>query len=178
MFGLVKTYFTIFFVFSFLYLLLLQTPLFASVKVLFYRGVLLLLFSFLCFVAGYFILRKKFGLREETFLAALVMSLSLHLAFFVVFPVTFERSITMFFLKELSSQTTYSGLCGGLTSKQAEESLIKDYIIGKGAVARRVEEQRIIGFVDNGNECIQITGKGRSFLEFAKMVNRIYGIEE
>lgn len=175
--GLVKTYLTVFLVFSLFYLLLFHSPLFSSVKVLFYRGVLLLLVSFLCFVSGYLILRKKIGLREETFFAALVMSLSLNLAFFVVFPVTFERSITMFFLKELSSETLSSDSCRGLAVEQAEESLIKDYIIGKQAVAKRVEEQKIIGFVEDRHKCIQITSKGRKFLDFAKMVNKIYGIK-
>ncbi len=169
MFGLVKTYLTVFLVFSLFYLLLFHSPLFSSVKVLFYRGVLLLLVSFWCFVSGYLALRKKIGLREETFFAALVMSLSLHLAFFVVFPVTFERSITMFFLKELSLEN--------LSSEQAEEILIKDYIIGKSAVAKRVEEQKIIGFVEDRNKCLQITGKGRKFLDFADMVNKFYGIK-
>ena len=192
MFGLVKNYFLIFLVFSLLYLLLFHSPLFSSVGVLFYRGVLLLLVSFLCFVFGYVALRKKIGFRTETFLAALVMSLSLHLAFFVVFPVTFERSITMFFLKELSLEA--------LPFEQAEEILIKDYIIGKQAVAKRVEEQKIIGFIsvtkddrtrarkprdsalgediiEDRNQYLQITNKGRKFLDFANIVSSIYGIE-
>ena len=177
MFGLVKTYFISFLAFSLFYLLLFHSPLFSSVQVLFYRGVLLLLVSFLCFVFGFVALRRKIGIGEETFFAALVVSLSLHLAFFVVFPVTFERSITVFFLGELSLQTASSGLCKGLATEQAEETLINDYIVGKGAVAKRVEEQKIIGFVDDSNECLQITDKGRKFLDFAKIVSKIYGIE-
>ncbi|MBM3205838.1 hypothetical protein FJZ41_03270 [Candidatus Shapirobacteria bacterium] len=178
MFKLVKPYLTIFFVFSIFYLLLFHSPLFSSVRVIFYRGVLLLLISFLCFVLGFFFLRRKVGIKEENFLAALVLSFSLHLTFFVVFPVTFERSVTMFFLRQLLSPTATSDSCPGLTPYQAEEALIEVYIRGKSAVAKRVEEQKIIGLVDDHDQCLQITDRGRTFLDFAKIVNKIYGLTE
>jgi amino acid transporter len=169
MFNLIKIYLTTFLVFSLFYLLLFQTPLFSSMGVLFYRGVLLLLFSFLLFVAGYFVLRKKIEIKEETFFAALVLSFSLHLAFFVVFPVTFERSVTMFFLRELS--------LAPVSSEDLEKTLIEDYVIGGNAVAKRIAEQKIIGFIDDRHEYLQITKKGRKFLDFADVISRIYGLK-
>ena len=178
MFKLVKTYLTIFLVFSLLYLLLFRSPLFSSVRVLFYRGVLLLLISFLVFIFGYLILRRVIDLGEETFLAALVLSFSLHLSFFVIFPVTFERSVTMFFLRQLASPTTASDSCRGLTPQQAEETLMRDYIVGKNAVTKRVEEQKIIGFIDDRHSCLRITNRGKGFLDFARIVNKVYGIAE
>jgi hypothetical protein len=76
-----------------------------------------------------------------------------------VFPVTFERSITMFLLNTLSNAS--STTCKGLSKEEMQTELINNYVIKIKAINKRVTEQQIIGFVSNSNSCIQLTPKSR-----------------
>lgn len=162
-------YFIFFCLFSFLFLFLFHTPLFGGQKVLFYRGLWLLGIATFIFALLSKWVTKKWKIKCETYIAVLVLSISLNLVFFIVFPVTFDRSVTMFLLNKISlhSPTTVSNL---------EESLIKKYIQENKAVQRRINEQSQIGFVSRENQEIILSEKAKKFLEFAGWVKRMYGI--
>jgi len=164
---LITVYLSVFFLFSLTYILLFHSPLFKNIDILFYRGIILLAVTGFLFLIAFIFLRNKVG--RETFLAALVMSLSLNLVFFVVFPVTFDRSVTMFFLNSLNEVPS-------LTHQQAENLLIKKYIKGKDAVKKRVKEQAVTGFISEKNGQIEITNKGKGFLRFSQIIDWLYGV--
>jgi len=164
---LISVYLSFLFIFSLIYILLFHSPLFKNIDILFYRGIILLAVTGLFFLLAFIFLRKKIG--AETFLAALAMSLSLNLAFFVVFPVTFERSVTMFFLRNLNKVSS-------LSHRQSQDLLIEKYIRGKDAVEKRVHEQAVTGFINEKNGQIKITNKGKKFIRFSQIIDWIYGV--
>lgn len=171
-------YFFVLILFTIIYFVLFRSPLFASQRVLFYRGILLLVFtiliSFFTMLIFYAICFKS---NCESFVAAIVLSASIHLSLFVIFPVTFERSLTMYLLSTLN-QNPYNNYCQGLTKSQLTEQLIDEYILKKDAARKRINEQKIINFLTEKEDCIQLTKKGSAFLKLSNMVKKIYGIDE
>lgn len=103
------------------------------------------------------------------------MMFAVHLSIFVVFPVTFERSVTTYLLSVLRNNYNNPS-CHGLTKPKLTEELINDYIIKKDAVAKRVEEQKIINFINTQGSCIQLTQRGLNFLDLSKIFKKIYGL--
>jgi hypothetical protein len=168
-------YFTTFIFFSVIYLLLFHTKLFFYQKVLFYRGIYFLVFTTLLFLIldllSYFLLFKK---HLDSLIAATLIIASIHLSIFVVFPVTFERSVTMFLLNTLSNAS--SATCKGLSKEEMQSKLINNYVIKNKAINKRVNEQQIIGFLSGSKDCIQLTPKSRQFLDMSKIIKRIYAI--
>jgi len=172
--GLAAVYLSVFFLFSLTYILLFHSPLFKGVDILFYRGIILLIVTGLLFLVAFIFLRNKVG--RETFLAALIMSLSLNLAFFVVFPVTFDRSVTMFLLNTLKQERS-SDCADGISKNRLQGYLINRYIIQNDAVGRRIKEQAIIQMIKKDGNCVDLTPKANNFLRFSKVINKIYGVE-
>jgi len=151
------------------------------IKIFFYKGLFiyaltLLVFSFIFILSS----RIKKWIKTESFIAALSLAFSLNFAFFIIFPVTFERSVTMYFLNQLEKvkkeNKSYSTCTNGLSFKQAEQSLIEGYIKGK-AVKKRVEEQKAAKTLDFKNDCIFITSRGERFLKFSEFIKTIYNIQ-
>ena len=153
----------------------MRTPLFASQKVLFYRGNMLLASTFLLLLIISLIFSKKIKISYESLFAALVMSASIHLALFVVFPVTFDRSVTMYLLNRLNS--SHSPSCQGLAPKQMENLLIDEYVKKDQAISRRIKEQSIINTIQSNNQCVSLTDRGQKFLTFSELIKQLYALE-
>jgi len=160
--------------FTVIFLGLFRTPLFGNQKVLFYRGNLLLVIAFLLTALVLYLVRNRSKVRFETALAALVLSASLHLAFFVTFPVTFDRSVTMYLLNRLESSKTAQ--CAGLSEQEMEQVFIKEYVKERQAMRRRIKEQSIINMLKESNQCVTLTPRGASFLRFSETVMRLYNL--
>jgi len=173
--NLFRIFFIYLFIFTGFYLTLFNTNIFSSQSVLFYRGLWLLATVTLIFISAVLFFYKKIGASLETLIAAILVSVSINLSFFVVFPVTFERSVTMFLLNTLKTSTDNS--CHGLTKSQLEKKLIEDYIIKKKAVDKRINEQSVIDFIKDKNQCIELTPKAIKFLEFSKIVGKYFKIK-
>jgi len=174
-FKIVFTYGLIFILFTIFYLVLFHTPLFSFQKVLFYRGVILLMVgTFFSLILSLFVF-KKIKISYETLFTAIVVAASINLSLFVVLPVTIERSVTMYLLNTLKDNNQRQ--CGGLTKKELEEKLINEYIIKRKAIDKRVNEQSIIDFVDEKNSCINITLKADNFLKLSKIIGAIYNLK-
>jgi len=150
------------------------------IKIFFYKGLFIYTLTLLVFSLIFiFSSSIKKWVKTESFIAALSLAFSLNFAFFIIFPVTFERSVTVYFLNQLEKakikNIDYPTCSGGLTYKQAEQSLIEGYIKGK-AVKKRVEEQKVAKTLDFKNDCIFITSRGKRFLKFSEFVKTIYNI--
>jgi len=170
-------YLTVFVSFSLFFLLLFHGPLFNNETVFFYRGLLLLTLTIFVFLPLILLTHLKLPKVDiESLIAAIVVSVAIHLSLFVVFPVTFERSITMYFLSSLQKSQP-SSMCSGLTKNQVEDLLINDYIIRKKAVDKRIQEQGEINFVNVKNNCIQITPRAVDFVNFSEFVKKLYNIK-
>ena len=171
---MIYTYLIIFSLFSVVFLIFLRLPLLASQSVLFYRGNLLLLLTFFLTLTIIFIIYKRIKIGFETLLAALVMSASIHLSLFVVFPVTFDRSVTMYLLNRL--QVSNSPTCSGLSPQAMENLFIKEYVKRDQAMARRIYEQSQINILQQNQNCVKLTKRGQDFLQFSKIIKKIYDL--
>lgn len=170
-----KIYFFVFILYSTIVFLFFRLSFFnIFTQVLFYKGLMILLISFLFIFIIFFFFSIKKKYHFELLFSALIFSFSLHLVFFVVFPVTFERSVTMYILNTLKNNQ--KNICGGLTKSQLEEKLINEYILKNDAVGKRINEQKIINFLNNDNKCLKITSKSENFLNFSEIIKKIYNI--
>jgi len=172
----IGVYFFILFIFSLSYLLLFHTEIFSGNKVLFYRGIILLILNTLVFIPTLLFFNKLFHgwIDLETFIATIVMSFSINLSLFIVFPVTFDRSVTMSLLQTLNDNNVQS--CQGLSKEKLQAHFIDEYVVRNKAVQRRIVEQSMIGMLKDNNNCIELTKTGERFLNFSKSVKQIYGI--
>jgi hypothetical protein len=87
----------------------------------------------------------------------------------VVFPVTFERSVTMYLLKTISQNQA-------ITKKDLEKKLIDEYILKNKALEKRLNEQKVINFIEVKNSKVYLTEKGKKFLKIANLIDKIFGI--
>jgi len=168
----------IFSIFSVIFLLSFRSPFFSNQKVLFYRGIeLLVMTTVATLIVTILVFRKQWKFKLETIVSALIFTFSIHLSFFVIFPVTFDRSVTMYLLETLK-QRGNSESCQGLSEEQLEEVFIKEYIRQNQAVNRRINEQLFIDFIKRHDQCVQLTDRGNKFLRLSEMITKIYALNQ
>lgn len=172
---IIFVYLTIFILFTAIYLFSFHTPIFSFQKVLFYRGVLLLFSTFFLFGLTIYLVNRIYKINIETLIAAIIISFSINLSLFVVLPVTFERSVTMYLLNTLKANSSNS--CHGLTKIELEKKLIDDYVIRNKAIDKRINEQKIISFLKEQNDCLQLNLNALNFLKYSKIIGKIYGLK-
>lgn len=176
-FRLLFFYFLIFIIFSFFYLVSFHSQMFLSQKVLFYRGIMLLPIAFFPTLFLSILLAKLLKFGYEIIFSSLVLVLSIHVCFFVLFPVTYDRSITMYILNSINNNNKKNYSCHGLTKKELQDKLINDYIIKKDAINKRLVEQTIINNIFLKDECIDLTNSGIGFLNLSKLIMYLYGLK-
>lgn len=175
---LLLIYSAVFVAISVAFFVLLRSPLFISQDVLFYRGIeLLVVITVLYAVVLAVYWWTKGVVHAESLVAAGIASLAIHVALFVVLPVTFDRSVTMYLLNTLGSapQTTS---CTGYSKDALETNFVEGYVDAQDAVGRRIKEQSIIGLVTPNEQCVELTARGHSFLNFASVVGKIYNLKQ
>lgn len=92
------------------------------------------------------------------------------LAFFVIVPVTLDRSISTFLLSQMDGW-------GGLTEPELRQTFEQDYLERNAAITRRLAEQLASGTIhrdDVGR--FALTSRGTLFLRAARMITRLYGV--
>lgn len=169
-------YILVFVFFTTIYLVSFHTPLFKSQEVLFYRGIALLFFTtFITLIFAMFCYLKWLKSNLESIIAAISFMFAIHLTIFILFPVTFDRSITMYILNDLNKNyKNYT--CNGLTKQKLASDLINDYTIEKDAIGKRLKEQSIINFINTNKQCIQITQRGIAFIDFSQVIKKLYDL--
>lgn len=176
MFPYFGIYIAVFILFTAVYVGLFYSSVFNFQHVLFYRGLLYLFLTCLCVLAVILLCSIQLKYRYlESMIAALVLAASIHLNFFVIFPVTFERSISMYLLTTLEKNGTTA--CGGLTKEQMREGLITTFIGEKDALQKRITEQSIINMIAEKNNCYTVTEQARRFLLFSTFIKSLYNIK-
>lgn len=171
-FYLPLVYFFGFLIFSFIYFFSFHLPIFSQDTVLFYRGLKLLFFTTLLFFLIIFFVKKKLlvNLSLEIIISILVFSFSLHLTLFVVFPVTFERSLTMFLLNKVNHNQ-------GVEKGKLEKILVEEYLLKNKALEKRIKEQKEIDFLIIKNNRVYLTKKAKAFLNLSLLIKKIYGVK-
>ena len=176
---IVKIYVFLPFVFTLIFFLLFHLNYFQMTNVLFYRGIFFLTITLiisLLLVGIAVYLKRGFLQYLESIIAVIFITTSIHLTLFVLFPVSFDRSLSVSLLNYLEKKAN-SKTCGGLSRNKLESELIRNYISKNKAVDKRLEEQKIINFIDGNNECIKITDKGINFLQFSNIIKYLYNFD-
>ena len=126
-----------------------------------------------------FLMDKKsfLKLRMESIFAIMVLSVSVNLSFFVIFPVTFDRSVTTYLLSTLDSRGEENGYCSGLKNTELEDYFINEYVQEEKAIERRIIEQSVTDFVREKDDCVWLTFKGKNFLNFMAIIKKMFAIK-
>lgn len=149
-----------------LYLALIASPLLASISLLFYRGVLVafagaMLLAMLATLAA----RRCTVLDLPTVVGAVALSLAFNISFLIVFPVTFDRSITMFLLARIEQRD------GQLDAQGLQQVYIHEYLGEMRQIDRRIREQAMSGNIRVEDGRIFITPQGRRLLRGGRVVS-------
>jgi hypothetical protein len=168
----VIAYIVTFTIFSIIFLTLFRLPFHLFNDVLFYKGLTYLIITTLLLTVVVIVLYEtNRNIKIESLIAAILVSASIHLSVFVVFPVTFERSVTMYLLNTINNQNDK-----GISNSALEYKLINDYIIDGKAPNKRIKEQSIIGFIEESDSKITLSDKAIKFLYFSKTIKNIYSL--
>lgn len=157
------------------YPLLFHSPLFESARVFFYRGIILaVLCSALQLLLNFLLLRVKLlrldlGIRD--LICACALTFSFNITFLIVFPVTFQRSVSTFLLAQLETKQET-----GLSKEDMEILLKEEYLLKGAAVSRRMQEQLITGNVTQVGDRFYLSSQGRNFMKSKNLVEKLYGI--
>jgi hypothetical protein len=156
-----------------LFAMLLRSGAFVAIDVLFYRGLAALVVSGLLLLGTLWALLRplpeRLGLTARDTWGAAIVALSLLLVVFVLGPVTFDRSISIFLLSQFE-------LAGAPLSEQsARDIFLHTYIDDWDQIGRRLREQEISGNLVRTPQGFMLTAQGRLLMETARVFSRIFG---
>ena len=154
------------------FVMLFQTDLWSGVTILFYRGLILLGVAFLMTLAAMAALAglgRPWGLHRRDTLGACVLSLSLNLSFFVIFPVTVDRSISVFLLGQMAAHPDE-----GFSAERARAIFEATYLGEFRQIERRLVEQSASGNVVLSGKEYVITPQGRAFIRLSELVAKAF----
>ncbi len=150
-----------------LYLALTWSPVFGSVDILFYRGLLLCVLSAALLAIALVVARRHWrSLEPISIIAAVAISLSVNLMFLIVLPVTIDRSISVFLLSEIDAHQA-----SPLTTAQLEDAFVQHYVRDMRQIDRRVREQTLSGTISADDGRIRLTPRGQRFLALARFLS-------
>jgi hypothetical protein len=147
---------------------LFRSGLLAQVNILFYRGLGLIALAFMATFAVLFAMARRgpiAGVRGRDAFSAAVLSLAFNLCFLVIFPVTIDRSISVFVLGQMAAHAdrTYSA------DEMAE--VFSDVYVGEDQqIERRLHEQLLSGNVERVGDGYRISGHGKAFIQTSKVI--------
>jgi hypothetical protein len=157
-----------------LFLLVSAVGLFGGVSILFYRGIVALVaLAPVMFIVLLLVLRLPWAARIFTArdaAAATLVAVSLNLTFFVVGPVTVDRSVSVFMLSRLADAQS------PLRAEELRQVFADRYVGEWDQVGRRIQEQIASGNIEQASEDhYRLTAQGESFMRTAQFISRIFG---
>lgn len=157
-----------------LFLLVSASGLFGGISILFYRGIAeLVVLAPVMLAALLLLLRRPWAaqlLSARDAAAATLVAVSLNLAFFVVGPVTVDRSVSVFMLSRLADAQA------PLTAEDLRQAFAERYLGEWDQVGRRIQEQIASGNVERASDNhYRLTAQGESFMRIAQLVSRVFG---
>lgn len=155
-----------------LYLALVASPLLAGMPILFYRGIALAAVTAPLLAVALALAGRRVQLLDlSTIVGATALSLAFNISFLIVFPVTFDRSITMFLLARIERQD------GQLDAHGLEQVYIREYLGDMHQIDRRIEEQSLSGNIRVEQGRIHITAQGRRLLTGGRWIGGWFGAD-
>ena len=140
----------------------------------FYRGLVIIwLATAIVILAALLWNRRWLQLSLNEVITTMVLWGILHIAFFVTVPVTLDRSLTIFVLREIHAAKS------GLSENEIATAIVDQYVVAGGAVGRRIHEQAVSGNIMRVSDGRwDLTLQGKNLLSIFRAVARIYQIDE
>lgn len=158
---------------AFLFVMFLRSGAFIAIDVLFYRGLSVLTVCGIFLLAILWILAmrlpKRFGITARDAFSGTAVSLPLLLTVFVLGPVTFDRSISIFILSQFERADV------PLTQEAARNAFTRIYVNEWDQIGRRLHEQEISGNLERTPQGWQLTARGHVFMEAARAISLLSG---
>lgn len=154
------------------FVLLFQVDVVPRLAILFYRGLVLLLAALgaTAFAAVWIAARLRgWGVHRRDALSACILSASLNFSFFVLSPVTVDRSLSVFMLGQMAAHPgeTY-------TVERMRDAFADVYLGEQRQTERRFAEQLLSGNVVRVGEGYAITPQGLAFIRLSGIVARAF----
>jgi hypothetical protein len=141
-----------------------------QISILFYRGlVLIAIVEALCFVVLLLVRRKWPSWKVRDAVSACAFAGGIAVSFLVVFPVTIDRSISVFLLSQMAAQRDRA-----FTSSDVQTLFVDVYVQRYGQIERRLEEQEISGNIKSAATGYRITSQGLAFVRFARFLSIVF----
>ena len=154
---LTKLFFTITATFVFL----LQFDTLRITKIYFFDGIYLLIIAS---IINYLIFRNK----NKNIAILIVTVFSMNFGFFVLFPVSYERSVSVQLLTNLSNKTDL----------ELSEGEIRDEIINitntEAFTEKRIEEQLYTGYLEQTENGYKISNTIKNFISLKNFISTIF----
>jgi amino acid transporter len=146
---------------------------FSGIKVLFYRGIVIaILIGVIVFIFSA-ILAIRGALHTSMALAAAAVSTSINLTVLIIFPVTIDRSVTVFLLGHMAHHPQQS-----FSAHDLESHFIKVYLGTFQQMQRRMDEQELSGNIQGvGAMRYRISPQGEQFIAMSRTVAWAFGTD-
>ena len=165
-----------FFLGTIIFVLLFHTRLFKSMDVLFYRGIMLLIITCIVFTIILLFLKRNALFKLFTYrdvILAITIVFSFNLLFFTHFPVTSERSISLFMLGYMNNNSNKL-----MTKEEITNLFIDKYIVEYGEIEKRFYEQIVTGDIAGDRNGYHITKRGQLILKFFNFIDDLFLIDK
>ena len=157
-----KNLFKIFLSLTITFIFLLQFDAIRVTSIYFFDGVYLLIIAS---IVNYLIFRNKMG----NILILIITVFSMNFGFFVLFPVSYERSVSVQLLTNLSSETINSEL----TKDDIRDEIIKITSTEEFA-DKRIEEQLYTGYIEKTDNGFTISPTIKNFISLKNFISTIF----
>jgi hypothetical protein len=142
-----------------------------SMPILMYRGLVIACVACIPQACLLWCLLRNFPGREYILLAATSLAFAANVIFLVVFPVTIDRSVSIYLLGQLSRASL------GMTESELNERVINQYIREYKGVARRMQEQMLSGNVEISGDRYRLTRQGEAFIRVSDGIVELFGVD-
>lgn len=161
-------------------IVLFHTALFANVKVLMYRGILLIVVTGIILAVFYYVINKitkgkgclsRFEAKD--IFAAIIVFMCIKLMFFTLVPVTVERSVSVFTLSKIAFMENQT-----ISKPEMEEIFIDEYVDKNDAFGKRIDEQLVTGSIKkNADDTYTLTNRGNFLVNFFRFIGKLYNAD-
>lgn len=172
-FRIIFFYLVVLLCFTALFIGLMRTGLLSDLPI-FYKGDILLVVSAIIIFVIALVLGAARWRSLESLIASIMVAGALNFGFFVIIPVTIDRSVTTFMLSGMDAEFDVEK---PFTKPELRSMLVDQFIDGFDGVGRRLDEQMLSGNIaTDGQGNYHLTNQGKSFLRFAQTVADVYAI--
>lgn len=157
------------------FVLLFHTKLFSNVQVLMYRGIIFIVISAVLNIILSIIIKRMLFKELNGFdmFSIVVFYMSVTMVFFILVPVTVERSVSVYMLSYADESDT------NFTKSDIENSFIDIYLKDFGAFDKRFDEQIETGTIEkvNDNE-YRLNDRGRFIVRLFRFIANVFNTDK